>query len=243
MLHASSLDTMIFRIAMTPPVAPGALSPFVFDMHPEMRVEFTHPKDQALGIANSLVVTDEVVGRTLCLGGGASNRYRYREFMNMAFGAMGLPPLPKSAFGDALFLTDWVDSEESQAILDYQRRNAAQYLRRSFGGARGRTPPDEVHRPGAQTRRPGPLATPRAGRRQEAACAQRLPAPSLTVRQRAQSREELPLGERHRWKRATACLDAVLKEFNLPHVEEQVPRDVFYKLWPQVPAAIRDRRP
>jgi hypothetical protein len=25
-------------------------------------------------------------------------------------------------------------------------------------------------------------------------------------------------------------LDAVLKEFNLPHVEEQVPRDVFYKL-------------
>ena len=128
MLHASKLDTVIFRIAMTPPVAPGALSPFVFDMHPEMRVEFTHPKDQALAIANSLVVTDEVIGRTLCLGGGASNRYRYREFMNMAFGAMGLPPLPKSAFGDALFLTDWVDSEESQAILDYQRRDAAQYF-------------------------------------------------------------------------------------------------------------------
>ena len=129
MLHASSLDTVIFRIAMTPPVAPGALSPFVFDMHPEMRVEFTHPKDQALGIANSLVVDDEVVGRTLCLGGGAANRYRYREFMNMAFGAMGIPPLPKSAFGDALFLTDWVDSEESQAILVYQRRGADQYFR------------------------------------------------------------------------------------------------------------------
>jgi nucleoside-diphosphate-sugar epimerase len=127
MLRESSLDTVVFRIAMTPPVAPGALSPFVFDMHPDMRVEFTHPKDQALAIANSLVV-DEVVGRTLCLGGGARNRYRYREFMNMAFGAMGLPPLPRSAFGDALFMTDWVDSEESQAILDYQRRDAAQYF-------------------------------------------------------------------------------------------------------------------
>jgi nucleoside-diphosphate-sugar epimerase len=139
MLHASSLDTVIFRIAMTPPVAPGALSPFVFDMHPDMRVEFTHPKDQALAIANSLVVTDEVIGRTLCLGGGASNRYRYREFMNMAFGAMGLPPLPKSAFGDALFLTDWVDSEESQAILDYQRRGAPQYFEEvsaELGGAK-----------------------------------------------------------------------------------------------------------
>lgn len=128
MLRKSRLDTVIFRIAMTPPVAFAALSPFVFDMHPDMRVEFTHPKDQALGIVNSLVIGQEVVGRTLCLGGGAHNRYRYREFMNMAFGAMGIPPLPKSAFGDALFLTDWVDSEESQAILDYQRRDADQYF-------------------------------------------------------------------------------------------------------------------
>jgi nucleoside-diphosphate-sugar epimerase len=127
MLNASDLDTVIFRIAMTPPVEPGALSPFVFDMHPDMRVEFTHPKDQALGIVNSLVI-DDIVGRTLCLGGGAKNRYRYREFMNMAFAAMGFPPLPKEAFGDALFLTDWVDSEESQPILDYQRRGADEYF-------------------------------------------------------------------------------------------------------------------
>jgi nucleoside-diphosphate-sugar epimerase len=128
MLRQSSLDTVIFRIAMTPPVALAALSPFVFDMHPDMRVEFTHPGDQALGIVNSLVVDAQVVGRTLCLGGGARNRYRYREFMNMAFGAMGFPPLPRSAFGNALFLTDWVDSEESQAILDYQRRDASSYF-------------------------------------------------------------------------------------------------------------------
>ena len=141
MLRASSLDTVIFRIAMTPPVALAALSPFVFDMHPDMRCEFTHPKDQALGIANSLSV-EEIAGRTLCLGGGAKNRYRYREFMNMAFGAMGIPPLPRSAFGDALFLTDWVDSEESQAILDYQRRDAESYFEEvsaELGPARGLT--------------------------------------------------------------------------------------------------------
>jgi len=127
MLRASDLDTVIFRIAMTPPVEPGALSPFVFDMHPDMRVEFTHPKDQALALVNSLVI-DELAGRTLCLGGGERNRYRYREFMNMAFEAMGFPPLPREAFGDALFLTDWVDSEESQPILDYQRRGADEYF-------------------------------------------------------------------------------------------------------------------
>ena len=87
----------------------------------------THPKDQALGIVNSLVV-DQIVGRTLCLGGGAGNRYRYGEFMNMAFAAMGFASLPREAFGDAMFLTDWVDSEESQAILDYQRRGAEEYF-------------------------------------------------------------------------------------------------------------------
>jgi nucleoside-diphosphate-sugar epimerase len=128
MLRSASLDAVIFRIAMTPPVAPGALSPFVFDMHPDMRVEFTHPKDQALAIVNSLLLDEEVLGKTLCLGGGARNRYRYREFMNMAFGAMGIAALPRSAFGDALFLTDWVDSETSQEILDYQRRGADEYF-------------------------------------------------------------------------------------------------------------------
>lgn len=128
MLRSSALDTVIFRIAMTPPLALAALSPFVFDMHPDMRVELTHPKDQALGIVNSLVLGSAVVGKTLCLGGGAGNRYRYREFMNMVFGAMGLAPLPREAFGDALFLTDWVDSETSQAILDYQRHDAGDYL-------------------------------------------------------------------------------------------------------------------
>jgi nucleoside-diphosphate-sugar epimerase len=127
MLRDSSLGTVVFRIAMTPPVAPGALTPFVFDMAADMRVEFTHPKDQALGIVNSLVI-EEISGRTLCLGGGERNRLRYHEFMSMAFGAMGLPELPRSAFGDSLFMTDWVDSEESQAILDYQRRDAAQYF-------------------------------------------------------------------------------------------------------------------
>lgn len=139
MVRGSSLDTVIFRIAMTPPVTLGALSPFVFDMHPDTRVEFTHPKDQALGLVNSLVVTDQVVGRTLLLGGGARNRYRYREWLNMAFDAVGLPTVPRSAFGDALFLTDWVNSEESQAILDYQRRDLQSYLeevRRELGPAR-----------------------------------------------------------------------------------------------------------
>ena len=139
LLRDSPLDTVILRIAMTPPVTLAAISPFIFDMHPDLRIEFTHPKDQALGIVNSLTHQDRVVGRTLLLGGGAANRYRYREWLNLVFDAMGLPSMPRSAFGEALFLTDWVDSEESQAILDYQRRDLQVYLediRHELGPAR-----------------------------------------------------------------------------------------------------------
>jgi hypothetical protein len=37
-------------------------------------------------------------------------------------GAMGMEMLPDEAFSDAEYATDWVDSEESQALLRYRRR-------------------------------------------------------------------------------------------------------------------------
>ena len=126
-LQASSLRWVVFRLAVTPPVEPAALGPFIFDMHADTRVEFTHPEDVALAIANSLV-RDDIEGRVLLLGGGAANRYTYRDWLNEAFASMGIAPMPREAFGQHLYLTDWVDSDESQALLDYQRRSYAEYL-------------------------------------------------------------------------------------------------------------------
>ncbi|MCA9534448.1 MAG: NAD(P)-dependent oxidoreductase [Myxococcales bacterium] len=136
-VQASALRYVIFRLAVTPPVEPAALGPFIFDMHADTRVEFTHPDDVALAIANSLL-RDDIEGRVLLLGGGASNRYTYRDWLNEAFASMGIAPMPREAFGPQRFLTDWVDSEESQALLDYQRRSYAEYLsevRASLGAA------------------------------------------------------------------------------------------------------------
>ena len=36
-------------------------------------------------------------------------------------GAMGVDPLPDEAFSTAEYATDWVDTEESQSLLRYQR--------------------------------------------------------------------------------------------------------------------------
>lgn len=126
-VKASTLRYVIFRLAVTPPVEPAALGPFIFDMHADTRVEFTHPEDVARAIANSLV-REDIEGRVLLLGGGAANRYTYRDWLNEAFASMGIAAMPREAFGPHLYLTDWVDSEESQALLDYQRRSYAEYL-------------------------------------------------------------------------------------------------------------------
>ncbi len=137
LVRASGLPFVIFRLAVTPPVEPTALGPFVFEMHPDTRVEFTHPDDVALALCNSLVRPD-IEGRVLLLGGGAQNRYLYGDWLNQAFVAMAIAALPREAFGSHLFITDWVDSEESQALLHYQRHSYAEYLaevRASLGRA------------------------------------------------------------------------------------------------------------
>ncbi len=127
MLRESGVDFCIFRLAVTPPLDLAAISPFIFDFHPETRVELTHPRDVALALTNS-VLTGEIDGKVLNIGGGAGNRMLYRDFLNGALGLMGVRPLPSSAFGEHLFLTDWLDTEESQRLLDYQRRSYDDFL-------------------------------------------------------------------------------------------------------------------
>lgn len=127
LLQASDLRWTIFRLGMTPPVALVPIIPFVFELHPETRVEFTHPRDVAVALAGT-VGNDAVVGRILNIAGGADRRALYRDWLNESLAVMGVDPLPVEAFGDRRFYTDWLDTADSQALLDYQRRYYADYL-------------------------------------------------------------------------------------------------------------------
>ncbi|MCB1005323.1 MAG: hypothetical protein KDB35_14155, partial [Acidimicrobiales bacterium] len=100
---------------------------FVFELHPETRVEFTHPRDVAAALAGT-VGNDAVVGRTLNVAGGPDRRAHYRDWLNESLAVMGVAPLPADAFGDRRFYTDWLDTDESQALLGYQQRHYADYL-------------------------------------------------------------------------------------------------------------------
>jgi len=47
----------------------------------------------------------------------------YREYLTRLLAAMGIDPLPDEAFSTAEYATDWLDTEESQALLRYQRHS------------------------------------------------------------------------------------------------------------------------
>ena len=74
----------------------------------------------ALALANALD-TPAVWGRILFVGGGPSCQVTYREYLARLLAAMGVEPLPDEAFSTKVYATDWLDTEESEALLHYQR--------------------------------------------------------------------------------------------------------------------------
>lgn len=119
-IHASGLDWVILRLGAVPPVSLDTIDPLMFDVALDSRIEFVHPKDVGLACANA-ATRDGVVGKTLLIGGGPACQFEYREFLRRALAAMGIPMLPDDCFGPHHFYTDYMDTEESQRLLQYQR--------------------------------------------------------------------------------------------------------------------------
>jgi nucleoside-diphosphate-sugar epimerase len=90
-------------------------------------MEFTHTRDVGVAIANALEA-DEVWGRTWLIGGGLRCQYTYREIVSRNLEAFGVGMLPEEAFGSTPFPTDWVDTVESQRLLNYQQRDLGDYI-------------------------------------------------------------------------------------------------------------------
>lgn len=126
MIELCESECAIFRLAATLPLA-IQLDPGMFDVPLSNRMEFVHTRDVGTAIANA-VVSDEIWGKTLLIGGGSRCQYIYREIVEGILDAMGVGMLPEEAFGSTPFPTDWVDSTESQRLLDYQERDLEDYI-------------------------------------------------------------------------------------------------------------------
>jgi nucleoside-diphosphate-sugar epimerase len=120
LVRESGLDWAIFRLTDVPVLAVRKAHPIMFEIGLDNRIEAVHAGDVAVAVANALD-TPRVWGRVLFIGGGPTCQLTYREYLARLLTAMGIPPLPDRAFSDKEYVTDWVDSTESEALLHYQR--------------------------------------------------------------------------------------------------------------------------
>ena len=101
------------------------------------RVEVVHDDDAGLAFARA-VDCEAAVGKILYIGGGESCRSFVQAFYDRFLGAVGLGPLNPRALrpGAPYFYGDWLDTDESQRLLGYQRHSLDDILEsraRSFG--------------------------------------------------------------------------------------------------------------
>jgi len=128
LVSASTLPFCILRFADVPPIAVRAPHAMMFRVPLETRFEMIHPADAGLAVARA-VGCPEAWGRTLNVGGGPRCQLLYREYLGAFLDAMGIGRLPDEAFSTEPYCTDWLDTEESQRLLGYQRLSFADVVR------------------------------------------------------------------------------------------------------------------
>ena len=134
-VQASTVPWSILRIGLAPPVSPtnGPVKPsrdffrLLFDVRADNRVEFVHPADAGLALANA-AWEPAAAGRILLIGGGLANRVRSIDVTNGIFTAVGLGRFPANVFGTGQLYADWLDSDEAEEILHFRRHTFTGFL-------------------------------------------------------------------------------------------------------------------
>ena len=118
----SSLGWCVMRFAVVPPISLAGVTPKMFAFPFKTRIEFLDPRDAGLALANAAGSKD-VWGKTLLIGGGKESQINYGYFVGHMMETMGVGRLPEEAFGADASYTDWLDTSESQRLLNYQQHS------------------------------------------------------------------------------------------------------------------------
>ncbi|ORV11310.1 NAD-dependent epimerase/dehydratase family protein [Mycobacterium celatum] len=130
-IRESRLRWSILRLAAVTPIHLQAQDPSImFEFSPDARFEFLHPDDAGTAFARA-VACEGSIGKTVYIAGGANCRMIYYDFVNAVMSAIGIGRIPMDAFirtTPPRFFGDWVDTEESQRLLQYQTRGLDEQL-------------------------------------------------------------------------------------------------------------------
>ncbi|MFO7636100.1 MAG: SDR family NAD(P)-dependent oxidoreductase [Clostridia bacterium] len=120
--------------AVMPTIAKYSLKSmeYAYEMPYQSRVEIITDRDVATAQLNAVEkLSDGTLesGNIYLLGGGTRCRMIYGDFISRFFKALGLKPPEKSLFTkDASFL-DWMDTDEGQCVLAYQKDSSEDFYR------------------------------------------------------------------------------------------------------------------
>jgi nucleoside-diphosphate-sugar epimerase len=124
LVRQSRLDHAIFRFAGVIDITLQSSHELMVEFPLDVRFEAVHAADVGLAVANA-VEGDAIWGRSaiLHIAGGPSCRTTYGQFLDGILTTLGVGPLPREAFTQADYPSDWLDTEESQRLLSYQRHS------------------------------------------------------------------------------------------------------------------------
>jgi len=131
-LAASSIPWVVFRIGVSVDSrtlsADPAMLRKLLAVRADNRLEYVHPEDVALAMVNAVERKDALKRRTLLIGGGPRCQVTQSAFLGAALEAAGLQ-WSEANHGSDEYYTDWLDTDESQRLLDYQRHGFDDYRR------------------------------------------------------------------------------------------------------------------
>ena len=119
-IEESGLEYSFFVIANLIDVERITIDPKMFEVPIDTPFELIHPLDAGLAFYNA-IHNEKIWNRLLHIGGGKHCRVKYKEFLDQTMELMGMGTLPDEAFGGNLYHTSYLNSEESNDILDYQQ--------------------------------------------------------------------------------------------------------------------------
>lgn len=125
-VQESGLPWVILRLCAVWPIR-ISLDPSMFDVPPNNRMEFVHTRDVGLACANA-VTCDDALEKILLIGGGSRCQSRYGDFLGQVMGLFGIPLPSDDSFAKIDSCHDWVDTTESQQLLQFQRYVFDDYL-------------------------------------------------------------------------------------------------------------------
>jgi len=127
LIKVSGLDWVILRLGAVLSMSLCEMDPLLFSVPPDTRVELIHAHDAGIALANA-AIEENIQCKTLLIGGGKACQMYQRNFVSKVLEFIGIGMLPEEAFSSEPFYLDWMDTSESQKLLNYQHKRLDDFL-------------------------------------------------------------------------------------------------------------------